>query len=875
MQSPKVLKQVLSNGLTILVVPRHLIPKVSTQLWYNVGSKDEKSGEKGIAHLIEHMIFKGTHLLSECDINLITHKLSGYCNAFTSYDYTGYLFDFPSQHWQEALPIMADCMRNCLFKEEFLDSELKAVIQELKMYKDDYASSTIEYMISAIFGDHPYHHPIIGYKQDLWSLRREALVRFYHHHYVPNNGVLIIVGDIDPDTAFANAHKYFGNIPPELGYKKEQFYHSPDLRSYQITTYRDIKQPIIILSWLIDGARTGKDYLIDIVIWVVGSGKGSRLYKKLVDELELVTEFEMFNYDLFDNGILFAYFQPKHISDVTSIIDIIHQELSNIAYNGVKQTEIIRAIKKTEVRHLGLLESNQKQAYGIGKYFLATGDEQFLYTFTHYPKDNLAQEVQHYVANYLRPSVTHRGRVLPLDQEEKQQWVILQEISDKEDARILSGRARIAEVEEGKCVFGVEAKPPKHFDFPKAKALYLDNGLKVLTYHNGYVPKIDIVLDLKAKHYYDPDNLPGLSLFIAAMLQEGTKNYSALTFADTLESYGMTLYTSAGQITMSMLAVDLPKGLELLSEILAQATFEPQAVERVRAQMVADLDQFWDTPAQFAVQLAREQIYKNHPYAKNILGTYQSIKHITRDDLLNFYKTMLSPRGATLALVGDLERYDIKQILEHILYSWQGTEIPDLDYPALQPIEKHEINYPIIRDQVVLCYGGLSVARTNPDYDKLLLFDQIFSGGVLGSMSSRLFDLRERSGLFYTISGSLIAKIDKQPGMIVVKTIVSHDRLEEAERAIERVIDTAIDTVSDAEFEEAQRAIVNSLVDNFASNYQIAAALLFKDTYNLPVDYFDNRAEQLGTIEISDMQKIVREYLSSGKLVKVRVGRVS
>ena len=114
----QVFKKILDNGLTILVRPNHIIPKTSLQLWYNVGSKDEKTGEKGIAHLIEHMIFKGTEKLSESDIDKITRKLSGSCNAFTSYDYTGYLFDFPSHHWHEALNIMADCMRNCSFKQD-------------------------------------------------------------------------------------------------------------------------------------------------------------------------------------------------------------------------------------------------------------------------------------------------------------------------------------------------------------------------------------------------------------------------------------------------------------------------------------------------------------------------------------------------------------------------------------------------------------------------------------------------------------------------------------------------------------------------------------------------------------------------------------
>ena len=221
----KVFKSVLENGLTVLTLPFKLIPKVSIQLWYNVGSKDEKSGQKGIAHLIEHMIFKGTATLSECDINLITHKLSGYCNAFTSYDYTGYLFDFPTQHWHEALPIMADCMGNCTFKQEFLNSELKAVIQELKMYKDNYTASLIENLISTTFQDHPYHHPIIGYKQDLWSLTRDSLINFYNHHYIPNNATIGVDGDVDHEQVIEIANKNFGHIKPDWRYKKEEFYH--------------------------------------------------------------------------------------------------------------------------------------------------------------------------------------------------------------------------------------------------------------------------------------------------------------------------------------------------------------------------------------------------------------------------------------------------------------------------------------------------------------------------------------------------------------------------------------------------------------------------------------------------------------------------
>ena len=136
----RVHKFTLSNGLTVLVCPKKQSSKVSLQLWYNVGSKHEVNGEKGMAHFIEHMIFKGTKdLLTESDINMITQKLSGYANAFTSYDYTGYLFDLPVANWAKVLPVFADCMQNCTFDQEHMNSEVKAVIQELKMYRDDFS----------------------------------------------------------------------------------------------------------------------------------------------------------------------------------------------------------------------------------------------------------------------------------------------------------------------------------------------------------------------------------------------------------------------------------------------------------------------------------------------------------------------------------------------------------------------------------------------------------------------------------------------------------------------------------------------------------------------------------------------------------------
>ncbi len=871
---PHVEKRMLDNGLTILVRESHEIPKVSFQIWYNVGSKDELTGEKGIAHLIEHMIFKGTDTLSESDINVLVHKLSGSCNAFTSYDYTGYLFNFPTHHWHEAFPVVADCMTNCLFDDDMLNSEMKAVIQELKLYKDQYERSLMEEMIGMIFADHPYHFPIIGYKQDLWSVAGKDLLSFYKKHYKPNNATLVIVGDVNPDEVVDLANKYFGAIPKDPEYtKKENFFHR-DIASKSLTLYRDVAQPTLAYAFVVPGAVDKRDTALDIFEWILGKGKSSRLYKKLVNETQLVTSVSTGFWNLFDYGIFFILAEPKNIEDASDIERIILAELDDLAKNGISLDEFERGYKKTQMSFYSLLEAIEDQAYAIGHTYLATGDENYVFTSLEQPEEVLKKQIQEIVSSYFRPAVMHKGFVLELPESEKGEWAVLQEESDKEDEKILAARIRSTEVGGAVYAKTVDVQLPAHFNFPKPETMSLSNGLKVLYHNNDMTPKINIILEFKARSHYDPQDQQGLYTFVADMMTEGTRNYTSEELADAIESRGMSLNVYPGGISMKMLEGDFVFGLGILKEVLTNATFPEDEIEKVRDQLLTDIKQYWDEPRSFVSDLVRKTLYKDHPYSKQSIGTEKSVSSMTRQDLMDFYKKYISPSGARIAIVGDIEQYDLQNVLETALGDWQGPVVKELDYPQLSPVEKQDVNYPINRDQVVLCLAQLSIARTHPDFDKYLLFDQIFGGGALGSMSSRLFDLREQTGLFYTIRGSLTAGADEQPGMFQVRTIVSLDRLVEAEKVIKETIDNVVDTLTEQDLEEAKAAVVNTLVDNFVSNSDIASTFLYVDRFKFPADYFDNRAAQVEQVTLDEMKQAVKNILASDKIITVRAGRV-
>ncbi len=869
-----VAKKVLDNGLTVLVRTIRTIPKVCVQMWYNVGSKDEKDREKGIAHLIEHMIFKGTEKMSESDINLVVHKLSGRCNAFTAYDFTGYLFDMPTHHWKKVLPIIADCMTNASFKDEHLNSEMKAVVQEMKMIKDQHLRSLAYKLLTLMFAGHPYHYPTIGHKQDLWSVKGEDLKKFYKKHYVPNNAALVVVGDVDPEDVFVLAQKYFGSIKPSKNYKKENFHLNKDIVSRSLTMYRDIALPEVMLAFRVPGMKEKGEHTFDVLTLSLVNGKSSRLYKKLVDELQLVTSIGGFSWRMFDHGVFFLYFTPKDTKDIEKVEAVIFEEIKNVAKNGLKKEEIESALKRAQMAYYSKMENGERQAYDIGRYFLATGDPKYSFSYLEVDSKQIQKDIKCLMGDFFRETVVHKGKIFPLPQGEQEYWKKLQESSDELDNKILSARIRTTSVEKPRYAHKVVVEDSQGFDFPKPSKLQLSNGVKVLYCHNGNTPKINLILSLKAKDYYDLDDKQGVYNFVMRMLSEGTENYTAAEIAEFIESNGMSFHASPGLISISILRSDFQKGLEILEEILSRSVFDKDQMEKVREQIYAKIKEFWDSPLSFSNQLINEYIYEGHPYSKNVLGTKESIASIDQDDLKSFYKNYISPDGAKLAIIGDLEGLDLQKILERKFARWKGPKVEDIAFPKLKQTKGKKIDHYINRDQVVLCFAGLSIDRRHKDYDKLRLFDQIFGGGELGSMSSRLIQLREQSGLFYTIGGALAAGAGEQPGMAIVKTLVSLDRLSEAETVIKNTIDKSFEQISDQEFIQARRAIVNSLVNNFESNEKIALAFLFLDKYGFPADYFDNRAQSLAQLSIDEVRNAVKKILKSKNMITVRIGRV-
>lgn len=869
-----VLTHTLSNGLTILVKPQCNIPRVESHLWYNIGAKDEKSGEKGITHLIEHMLFKGTKNLSETDINLITHKLSGSANAFTSHDATCYTFRFPSNVWEESLSLFAECMQNATFDPQALASEIKAVVEEFRLYQEDYQGLVIEKLIESIWPQHPYHTPVLGLKQDICNITQQDLLKYYKQHYHPSNATLVVVGDIQPDEVFKKAEKYLGSIKNPTTYSKENLLFEQDIQRKSVWLSREVQDPWNIYIFEIPGLCEGKNHIFDAASLLLGGGKSSRLHKKLVEQTDLAVEVSCSIYEFFDKGLFAITVYPQNKDCNDEIETVIKSEILELQKNSIKNWEFESIKKRAQIDFATLLEDTERQAAMIGNLYLATKDanafEKYMSNMENLKKSDLSK----FFKTYFSPDVMNSGYLKPISEQDKNKIIQIQINSEQQDQQLLQKFVRTTPLQEGQWINKITSPKQLNFSYPKPTSFKLANGLEVTFYDNPSNPSISTILNFKASHLYDETGKDGIFVFLIRLMLERTQKYDAEEFAQMLETNGIYIGNLNDVITLKCLNQNFEQSIEILSQILTQPSFDEKTILKIKAQVVSELKEFFDTPLEFIEQVTREHIYQKHPYSKNPVGNLNSISKITSQNLKSHFKKYISPDKAHLIIVGNLSNIDLKTIISKYLKDWSGPIIPTLKFPAiLEPKNKIQ-HIDSNRDQTVITIAAPSVSRTAPEYNYLAILDLILTGGPTFSSNSRLFDLREKYGLFYAIGGSLVYNSKEEPGLMLIKTLVSNDKVEQAKKLILASIDDlGQNGIIQCEFDMAKSMILSSLVENFESNMKTASAFLFLKKFNLDLNLFDKLGYIFSIIKVDEVNKVAKKFCSSSRFSIITVGR--
>lgn len=869
-------KVVLPNGMTILAYRNPVIPKVLVQIGYDKGSAVEEGDEHGLAHLLEHMIFKGTQKLKEGDIDGVARKYGATFNAFTSKDMTSYYFEVDRNNWKVFLPILADCMQNARFEEQHLASELLAVIQELKMYRDKYWSRMIEKASELAYpANHPYHYSIIGYKEDLAAMSSERLHNFYKKYYHPDSATLLIMGDIDLDEAVREATEQFGSIPKGENAPGQPFPHMvPDLVAHKTRIYEVVQKEQLGFYWVIPGTKYMSTELLAMITNAMGGGEGSRLYKRLVDEDQIADGVNVDAYHLLESGIFLVLIEPKD-GKIDACRKVVQEEFAKLIKDGVTPAEMEKTIVSEASSFFQLLTELQSFSYEWLASLYATRDEMAVFKKIDHLYEISPQEIQDFAAQYLDPFMMNQIELVPLPEAKKEIWQKAKLESEAVDREILAAHKRTEPIETPEYVNTLAAPTKLDFSFPKpARTFKLPNGFEVMLYKRDQIPLVNLSCTFRDSNYLG-STLEGVATdLMMNMLTEGATDLSKQEIVDFFEHAGAEYNFGVSGGSLSTFSDNYAAVIKRFAHVLQNPAFNAKAFAKIKAQAVESYVRAKDSHIGVARKMLKNAIYKDHPYAWTFDDAIELLKGLTVADLKASHDVHLSPARMVIGVAGSFDLDEMEKTITEIFGAWPAGE----PYQQRASVERHfvpgqNIDEQMLRDQAVLLMGQPSeLTLFHPDYVPMKMLNFI----AFNSLGSRLYAVRERTGLFYNAQGAFGAGCDREKGYDYIMAILNPENLTFAEEQLRQVIEVmARDGVTEQEVAEARQLYLKGLIDLTVHTSDIAGMFTSLTSLGLPFDYYDTVLARVQSLTVAELNDVARRYFDGSRMTRVRVGRVS
>ncbi|MEK9672350.1 MAG: pitrilysin family protein [Rhodospirillaceae bacterium] len=364
--------------MQVVLVSNHRAPVVTHMVWYRVGSADEKSGYSGIAHFLEHLMFKGTKNRAPGEFSKLVAKNGGQENAFTSYDYTAYFQTIAKKHLEMVMEMEADRMTNLVLTDEIIEPERQVVREERRSRTDNNPAAILSEQVNEVlYRNYPYRRPVIGYDHEIVAMSRKNIIEFYKRWYAPNNAILVVAGDVTVDEVRPLAEKYYGAIPPQPGVERKRTMEPPQRASRMVALHDPaVRQPSWSRSYLAPSYTYGKKehaYALQILSEVLGGGGSSRLYRDLViDSRIAVSTGNYYDPDPLGPGQFTVYASPRPGKTVQDMERAIDAAIAKIVKSGVTADEVASAKKRLRASAVFARDSFQSAARTLGG-ALATG----------------------------------------------------------------------------------------------------------------------------------------------------------------------------------------------------------------------------------------------------------------------------------------------------------------------------------------------------------------------------------------------------------------------------------------------------------------------------------------------------------------------
>ncbi|GMU58821.1 MAG: hypothetical protein AMXMBFR34_05840 [Myxococcaceae bacterium] len=861
----------LPNGLKVLFVPDASKPSVTVNLTVFVGSRQENYGEKGMAHLFEHMLFKRTKKFSSIKDELT--KLGGWANGTTWYDRTNYFESFPADDAkvQRAIELEAERLRSAIVSRDELTTEMTVVRNELEMGENQPVRVLEQRLVSAAYEWHNYGDDTIGPRSDIENVPNEKLLAWYETYYQPDNAMLILAGRFDEAKAFKAIADNFGKMPKPKRVLPKTYTVEPTQDGEKSVVVRRVGgAPVLMVGYHVP-AGTDPDYAaIDILDRALGASPSGRLYKALV-ETKKAAKVRCENFQVKEPGyfVCIAELGPK--DPVGPARDALLATMENLAKQPLTKEEVERAQVALAKDFETILSTSDRVGVTISE-FAAMGDWRML--FLH--RDRIAaatvDDVMRVYGKYFKPSNRSLAEYVPTEKPERAEIPALVDLAPV--LKEYKGKAAMAQGE------AFDASP-KNIDARTTRAT-LANGMKVaLLSKKTRGETVNVAIDLNWGDEKTLANLRAPGDFAAKMLLRGTKKKSRQEVKDAFDKLKAQVSVRPGPqsvtVSVEVHRPELAATLDLIAECLEEPSFDPKEFENLRREVLADAEKKKDDPmaiGQLGLQRMMSPFHKGHPlYVPSWPEIIADATAVKPEQAKAYHVRFYGAQAGYVAVVGDFDDKAVTAQLEKLFGGWKGaaayTRIP-VPYSSVEA-KVSSIETP---DKAMAFFGaGLTfkMKDDSPDYPAMVMADYLLGGGFLaGRVPQRL---REKEGLSYGASTFMRVDGRDERAALMGYAIYAPQNVEKVEKGFFEEVDKAVTGgFTEKELALAKEGLLKEREQGRSEDAMLAMDLIDQLDLGRTMAFEGQVDERLKALKVTDVAATLKKYVDAKKLAALKVG---
>lgn len=874
----------LPNRMIVLAAEVRTAPVVSAQVWIKTGSiyEQEHTGA-GLSHFLEHLISGGsTSNRNETQSNAILAAIGAQTNAATGLDTVHYYINTTSAHADQAVDLLSDWMQHSLIPQDEYERERSVIQREFEMGQGEPGRILWKLTQQARYDTHPARHPTIGYLDEFLTVNRDEIYDFYKRMYVPNNMVFVVVGDIDKRVVVDQITALWTDAKPQP-LPEIRLPREPKRRQLDPSAgIADIDQPRLRLAW--PGTRLAgpDDYALDLLAGILGQGESSRLVRTVRDEQRAAFSIDSYNLSFAWGEGFFGIdadvavppvpqgvrttaqaWRDQHIAITESSI---FEQVKRIVDDGVTDSELARAKRKTLASVVYSAQSAQALATRMARDLIGTGDPDYLKRYAQAIQTVTAEQVRQAGQRILDPSRAIRIRLLPQGDDQKPTPLSRPAADPSKSNSADEERIEL----DNKTIVNQLAKL-QHSDIADITSVHVEpiqlhrlpNGLRVLIGRSNVVPAVAMRIYQLGGHLADPNDHVGLANAMASMQIKGTHTRSAQQIAQQIEDLGAVLSTHCGYNSVYSQAVclrdDWGAALDLLADVTLNPAFREEEWDKLRPRIVAAVDRQTDTWNGELRQHFRKAYFADHPWATTPLGKRQVVAALSTADLQSFHESYLGASTTVLAVFGDVNAQQVIDRVER-LFSDMLPQSPQV-FRAVEPVAaqgglfQYKTSKPLAAVQIGL---GPITRRQSPDYPAVRVLANVMSRFPSGWLEQ---ELRGRGpGLVYAVgAGSFTGLV---PGYFAVLFNTQPNSVDQAMQRAMGVVDRARTTLVDDTSLAAAKAKV--LTDEFLfkqTNSARAEDAALNVLYKLGLDEPQRFRQVVTALDAQQLQTVAARYL--------------